>query len=79
MSNISRWVFERNGNAVAAVLFAIAGLFGFGVIFGPIAVGLGLMARSQIAEDPRPGIRLAYAGVAIGVAAFVLGVVLVAT
>ena len=55
MSNISRWIFERNGNAVASLLFAVAGLIGFGVILGPIAIGLGLMARRQIADSGRPG------------------------
>ncbi len=75
MSNISRWVFERNGNAVASLLFAIAGLIGFGIALGPVAIGLGLMARSQIAERPRPGIRLAYAGIVIGIVAFLIPIV----
>lgn len=79
MSNISRWVFARNGNAVAAILFAVAGLVGFGVILGPIAVGLGLLARSQIAVTPRPGIRLALAGIALGIIDVVVGIVLYAT
>jgi hypothetical protein len=70
--NISRWIFERNGNAVAGLLFAVAGIIGFGVILGPIAIGLALMARGQIAESPRPGIRLAYAAIAIGVVAFLI-------
>jgi hypothetical protein len=77
--NISRWIFERNGNAVASVLFAVAGFAGFGVILGPIAVGLGLMARSHIAESPRPGIRLARAGIVLGIAAFVFNLVLYLT
>jgi len=75
VSNISRWIFERNGNAVASVLFAVAGLVGFGVILGPIAVGLGLMARNQILQSHRPGIRLAVAGIVIGVVAFVIPIV----
>ena len=79
MANISRWIFERNGNAVASVLFAVAGLVGFGLILGPIAVGLGLMARSQIATTPRPGIGLAYAGIAIGVFVFAFSLVLAVT
>ena len=79
MANISRWIFERNGNAVASVLFGVAGLVGFGLILGPIAVGLGLMARNQIATTPRPGIGLAYAGIAIGVFVFVFSVVLAVT
>jgi hypothetical protein len=76
VSNISRWIFERNGNAVSSLLFAVAGLFGFGVILGPIAIGLGLLGRSQIAERYRPGIRLAYAGIVIGIIALVAPIVL---
>ena len=34
----------------------VAGLFGFGVILGPIAIGLGFLARSQIRVSGRPGI-----------------------
>ena len=79
MSNISRWVFARNGNAVASVLFAIAGYVGFGIILGPIAVGLGLMARNQIAQAYRPGIHLAVAGIVLGVGAFVTSLVLTVT
>jgi len=74
--NISRWVFERNGNAVAALLFAVAGLVGFGIILGPIAVVLGLLARRQIADRPRPGIRLANAGIVLGVVGFAYPIVL---
>ena len=48
MSRIGRWVFERDGNAVAALLFALAGLIAYGIILGPIAIGLGLMARRNI-------------------------------
>jgi hypothetical protein len=75
VNNVSRWVFERNGNAVASLLFAVAGLFGFGIILGPIAVGLGLLARSQIAERPRPGSHLAVAGIVIGIVAFAYPVI----
>ena len=45
---VSRWVFERDGNAVASVLLGVAGLLAFGVILGPIAIGLGLMAKRRI-------------------------------
>lgn len=78
MNNVSRWVFARNGNAVASFLIGLAGLLGFGVILGPIAVGLGLMARSQIATRPRPGAQLAVAGILLGVVAFVYPIVLYA-
>jgi hypothetical protein len=72
VANVGRWVFERDGNAVASVLFAVAGVIGFGIILGPIAVGLGLLARRNIASSGRPGIRLAWAGIFIGVVAFIL-------
>ena len=75
MANISRWIFERNGNAVASLLFAIAGLVGFGIILGPIAIGLGLLARSQIRVMPRPGLHLAYAGILLGILDFVYPIV----
>jgi hypothetical protein len=79
VSNISRRIFERNGNAVSSLLFAVAGLVGFGIILGPIAIGLGLLGRSQIAASHRPGIRLAYAGIAIGIVALVAPIVLYVT
>ena len=72
MARATAWIFERNGNAVAALLLAIAGLIGFGLV-------LGLLARSQIAATGRPGIRLASAGIALGVVAFVLPIVRVST
>ena len=82
MSNISRWVFARNGNAVASLLFGLAGivgLFSFAIILGPIAIGLGLLPRQQIAAQPRPGIGLAYAGIALGAISFIVPIVLYAT
>jgi hypothetical protein len=72
VANVGHWIFERNGNAVASLLFAIAGLVALGIILGPIAIGLGLMARRDIAANEKPGIRLAWAGIFIGVVAFVL-------
>jgi hypothetical protein len=79
VARATAWIFERNGNAVAALLLAIAGLIGFGLVLGPTAVVLGLLARSQIAATGRPGIRLASAGIALGVVAFVLPIVRVST
>jgi hypothetical protein len=70
--DLSRWLFERNGNAVASILFALAGLAGFGVVLGPIAIGLGFIARSQIRATGQPGIGLANAGIVIGIVAFLL-------
>jgi hypothetical protein len=75
VNNVSRWVFARNGNAVVSFVLGLVGLVGFGVILGPVAVGLGLMARQQIAERPRPGTWLALAGIVLGVVAFVYPIV----
>jgi hypothetical protein len=72
VANVGQWIFERDGNAVAAPLFALAGLIAFGIILGPIAIGLGLLARRNIAASGRPGIRLAWAGIFIGLVAFIL-------
>ena len=72
MSRIGPWVFERDGNAIASVLFAVAGVIAYGIILGPIAIGLGLMARRNIESTGRPGIRLAWAGIFIGLVAFIL-------
>ena len=69
---LGRWLFERNGNAVASLLLALAGLVAFGVILGPIAVGLGLLARSQIRTSGQPGIGAANTGVVLGVVAFIV-------
>ena len=77
-----RWLFERNGNAVASLLIALAGvlgLFSLGVILGPIAIGLGFLARSQIRLTGRPGIGMANAGIAIGAVAFVVPILLAVT
>jgi hypothetical protein len=70
--NVGQWIFDRDGNAIASVLFAVAGVIGFGIILGPIAIGLGLLARRNIAATGRPGIRLAWTGIFIGVVAFIL-------
>ena len=72
MSNIGRWVFTRDGNAVASLLFALAGLIAYGVILGPIAIGLGVLARRNIEASARPGIRLAWAGILIGMVATIV-------
>ena len=80
---LGKWVFERNGNAVASVLFAIAGLLVFGVILGPIAIGLGLLAKRQIRDHEAAGVvqaggRTATVGIVIGIIAFVIPIVLLA-
>ncbi len=72
----SKWLFERNGNAVASILFALAGLPGFGLILGPIAIGLGFIARGQIrASRVSRGSGWPTPGIAIGVVAFLVPIV----
>jgi Domain of unknown function (DUF4190) len=77
-----RWMFATNGRAVTAVFLGGVGLVAFGVILGPIAVGLGLIALGEIRRDPEPD-RLsrttAIAGVSLGVAAFTLALLLATT
>ncbi len=75
MARATAWIFQRNGNAVASVLLAVAGLIGFGIVLGPTAVVLGLLARRQIELTGRPGIRLAYTGIALGVIALIIPIV----
>ena len=70
MSRVGAWIFERNGNAVASVLLAVAGLLEFGVILGPIAVGLGLIGARQIRDSFQPGRNLAVLGIVLGIIGF---------
>ena len=74
--NVGRWVFERNGNAVASLLLGAAGLLAFGVILGPIAIGLGVIAKNQIARTGQPGTGTATVGIVLGVIAFAIPLVL---
>jgi Domain of unknown function (DUF4190) len=74
--DLRRWMFTTNGRAVAAVFLGAAGLIGFGVILGPIAGGLGVIALGEIRRGGPPGRNTAIAGITLGVAAFILGLVL---
>ena len=78
-SAFGRWVFERDGNAVASVLLGVAGLLAFGLILGPIAIGLGILAKRRIRLSGLPGDTLATAGIAIGAVAMLIPVVLYIT
>jgi hypothetical protein len=82
MDGFRRWMYGTNGRAVTAVFLGAIGLVVFGVILGPIAVGLGALALGEIRRQAEPD-RLARAtavvGILLGVAAFVLAVVLAAT
>ena len=69
-------MFGTNGRAVTAVFLGAIGIVGFGVILGPIAVGLGVIALSEIRRSAQPGRGTAIAGIVLGVAAFALALVL---
>ncbi len=75
-SRIGRWVFERDGNAVASLLIGAAGLLAFHVILGPIAIGLGLLAIGRIRRSGEPGELTAALGIALGVIATSIPVIL---
>ena len=62
------------------MFLGVAGLVGFGVILGPIAVGLGVIARTEIRRERATG-RSArpIAGIVLGVVAFVVPIVLAVT
>lgn len=74
-SRFGRWVFERDGNAVASVLLGAAGLLAFGVILGVIAIGLGLLAKGRIRLSGLPGNGTATAGIVLGVIAIAIPIV----
>ena len=78
-SALGRWVFERDGNAVASVLLGVAGLLALGLILGPIAIALGILAKRRIRLSGQPGDTLATVGIAIGVIAIAIPVVLYIT
>jgi hypothetical protein len=71
-----------DGRAVASVTLGAAGLFLFNVVFGPIAIGLGIVAaRATRGGDANTGRRNRAAGVTgivLGVADLVVLAVLVA-
>lgn len=75
-SRIGRWVFERDGNAVASLLIGAAGLLALHVILGPIAIGLGLLAKGRIRRSGQPGDLTATLGIALGVIATSIPVIL---
>ncbi len=76
MDLFRRWMFTSNGRAVTAVFLGAIGIAGFGVILGPIAVGLGVIALAEIRRESQPGRATAIAGIVLGVVALVLALVL---
>jgi hypothetical protein len=82
MDGFRRWMFTTNGRAVTAVFLGTIGLALYGVILGPIAVGLGALALTELRHEPTPAVRgrvTAIAGIVLGVAAFTLALVLAST
>ena len=77
MASLPRRVYEWNGQAVVGCVVGLLGLVGFGIVLGPTAVVLGLLARARIAETGEPGRALAWVAVVLGVAAIVLAIVLI--
>jgi hypothetical protein len=77
MDPFRRWMFNTNGRAVTAVFLGAIGLLAYGVILGPIAAGLGVLALSELGGGT--GRRTAIAGIVLGVAAFTLALVLAST
>ena len=77
-SRLGAWIFERDGNAVASLLLGAAGLLAFGVILGPIAIGLGLLAKGRIRRTGVPGDGTATIGILLGVIATIVPLVLFA-
>ncbi|HEV2820763.1 MAG TPA: DUF4190 domain-containing protein [Solirubrobacteraceae bacterium] len=71
---------KTSGKAIAALVCGIGRLLVAGVILGPLAVILGVVAKREIDADPRlTGDGLATAGIAVGAIAFVLAVVILIT
>lgn len=71
---------KTSGKAIASLVCGIIGLIVAGIILGIIAVVLGVVARREIAANPRLGGNgLATAGIVIGAIAFVLAVVILIT
>jgi hypothetical protein len=78
MDRFRRWMFTNNGRAVTAVFLGAAGLAAYGIILGPIAAGLGVLALTELRRGGT-GRPTAIAGIVLGVAAFTLSLVLAAT
>ncbi len=67
------------GKAIAALVCGILSLLVAGVILGALGVVLGIVARKEIAADPRlSGAGMALAGIITGALGFVLAVILLA-
>jgi len=72
---------RTSGKATAAMVCGIVGLLLFGIILGPIAICLGVSAKSEINQKPRElqGSCQANAGITCGIVAIVLWIILIIT
>ena len=71
---------KTSGKAIASLVCGIGGLLVAGVILGPIAVILGVVAKREIEADSQlSGDGLAIAGIVAGAIAFVLAIVILIT
>jgi uncharacterized Tic20 family protein len=70
---------EVSGQAIAAMVCGIVGLFIFGIILGPIAICLGAAAKQQIQQSNgrKTGDCQATAGIVTGSIAVVIWIILV--
>jgi len=67
------------GKAIAALVCGIISLLIGGIILGIVAVVLGVLARKEIAAEPRlSGAGMALAGIITGALGFVLAAILLA-
>jgi hypothetical protein len=68
-----------SGKAIASLICAIVGFVFLGVVLGPVAICLGVSAKTDIEErnGQVKGECLATAGIIMGVIGFVLSIVLI--
>jgi flagellar motor component MotA len=79
MNTTRRWtttLARIDDRAAAALVCGVVGLFLFNVVFGPIAIGLGLRSARRNAGEGQS--RAALLGIALGLADLVVLAVLVA-
>ena len=67
---------RSSSNATVALVIALVGIFLFGVVLGPIAIVIGIRARTEIDESrgQLQGRGKATAAIFIGAASFIVGI-----
>lgn len=70
---------RTSSKAVSSLVCGIVGILIFGIILGPIAIIVGMQAKSEINENPREiqGNCQATAGIIFGVVDIILWIILV--